>query len=86
MLDVISVSENVFKCVRSCGVSKKGIRSDHSDVQLDFMSQSIKYKTTFIKKTAIDWKAMKEEDDVNKEINVNSRNGLQEPFNYTKFN
>ena len=50
MLDVILVSENLFKYVRSCGVSKKRMRSDHSAVRIDFMNRSIKYKTTFIKK------------------------------------
>ena len=50
------------------------------------MNRSIKYKTTFIKKPVIDWKAIKEKDDVKKKINVNLRNRLQEPFNYTEFN
>ena len=86
MLDVISVSENVFKCVRNCGVSKKGMRSDHSDVRLELMNRSIKYKTTFIKKPVIDWKDIKEKDDVNEKSNANLRNRLREPFNYTKFN
>ena len=86
MLDVISVSENFFKSVRSCGVFKKRVRSDHSDVRLDFMNRSIKYKTTFIKKLMIDRRAIKERDDVNKIFNVNLRKQLQEPFNYTKFN
>ena len=54
MLDVISVSDNFFKCVRICGVSKKGMISDPSDVRIYFMKRSIKYKTTFIKKPVID--------------------------------
>ena len=83
MLDVISVSENFFKYVKSCGISKKGMRSNHSAVRLEFMNRSIKYKTTFIKKPVIDWKAIKEKDDVNKNFDVNLRNRLQEPFNYT---
>ena len=66
MLDVISVSENLFKCVKSCGISKKGMRSYHSAVQLEFMNRSIKYNTAFIKKPVIDWKAIKEKDDVDK--------------------
>ena len=86
MLDVISISENFFKCVESCEISKKGMICDHCDVRLDFMIRSIKYKTTFIKKTVIDWKANKEKDDVNKKCNVNLRNCLQEPFNSTEFN
>ena len=86
MLDVISVSENFFKCVRSCGVSKKGMIRDHSAVWLYFINRSIKYRTTFIKKPVIDWKNIKERDDVNEKINVNLRNRLQEPFYYTKFN
>ena len=62
------------------------MRSDHSAVRLEFMNQSIKYKTTFIKKPVIDWKSIKEKDDANKIFNVNLRNRLQEPFNYTEFN
>ena len=86
MLDGISVSESFFKSVRNYGVSKKGMRSDHSAVRLDFMNQSIKYKTTFIKKPVIYWKAIKDREDVNEKINVNLRNRLRETFNYTKFN
>ena len=48
-----------FKCVRNCGVSPKGPRSDHSAVQLYFMNWSIKYKSKFIKRTVMDWKAIK---------------------------
>ena len=86
MLDVISVSENFFKCVKSFGISKKGTRSDHSVVRLEFVNRSIKFKTTFIKKPVIDWRSVKEKDNVNKKFNVNLRNRLQEPFNYTEFN
>ena len=86
MLDVISVSEHFFKCVRSCGLSKKGMRSDHSAVQLRFMNRSIKYKTTFINKPVIYWKDIKEKDNVNKNFNVHLRNRLQGPFNNNKFN
>ena len=86
MLDVISVSENFLKCVRSCGVYKKGMRTDHSAVRLDFMNLSNKYKNTFIKKPIIYSKAIKEREDVNKKFNVNLRNRLREPFNYTEIN
>ena len=34
----------------------------------------------------IDWKAIKEKYDVNKKINVNLRNRIQEPLSYTDFN
>ena len=34
----------------------------------------------------IDWKAIKEIDDVNENFNANLRNRLREPFNYTDFN
>ena len=86
VLDVISVSENFFKCVKSCGISKKGTRTDHSSVRLEFMNRSIKYKTTFIKKPVFYWKAIKEKDYVNKTFNVNFKNRLQELFNYNYFN
>ena len=60
--------------------------SDHSAVRLDFMNRSIKYKTTFIKKPVINWKAIKDRGDVNENFNVNISNRLPEPFNYTEFN
>ena len=60
MLDVISVSEDFFKCVKSCGISKKGMKSDHTAVQLEFTNRSIKFKTTFFKKPFIDWKYIKD--------------------------
>ena len=68
MLDVILVSENFFEYVKSCGISKKGMKIDHSAVRLEFMNQSIKYKITFIKKRVIDCKAIKKKDDVNKKL------------------
>ena len=55
-------------------------------LQLEFTNRFIKFKTTFIKKPLIDWKTVKEKDKVNNKFNVNSRNRLQTPFNYTKFN
>ena len=60
--------------------------SDHSVVRLDFMNRSMKYKTKFIKKPVIDWKVIKEKEDVNKFFNVNLRNRIQVAFNYTEFN
>ena len=74
MLDVIYVSENFFKCVKSCGISKTGMKSDHSAVRLEFTNRSIKFKTTFFEKSVIDWKSINEEDKVNKKFNVNLRN------------
>ena len=50
------------------------------------MNRSIKFKTNFFKKPVIDWKSIKEKDEVNKKFNVNLRNRLQVPFNYTEFN
>ena len=66
MLDVILVSENFFKYIKSCGISKKGMKIDHSAVRLEFMNPSITYKNTFIKTRVIDCKAIKKKDDVNK--------------------
>ena len=86
MIDVISVSDNFFRCVRKYGLYKKRMRSDNSAVRIDFMNRSIKYKTIFIKKPVINCKYIKERDNVNENFNVNLRNRLREPFNYTKFN
>ena len=85
MLDLISGSENFFKCVRSCGISKTGMKYDHSVIQLEFTNWSIKFKTHFFMKPVIDWKYIKEKDKVNKKFNVNLRNRLKAPCNYTEF-
>ena len=77
MLDVISDSENFFKCVRNCEVSKKGTGIDHAAVRIHFMKRSIKYKTAFTKKPVIDWKFIKERGDINEEFNVNLRNQIR---------
>ena len=45
MLDVISVSETFFKYARNYGVLPKGMRSDHSAFQIDFMNRSININT-----------------------------------------
>ena len=45
---------------------KMGMKSDHSVVRLEFTNRSIKFKTKFIKKPVIDWKNIKEKDEVNK--------------------
>ena len=76
MLDVVSVSKNFYNCVRNCGISKTGMKSDHSAVRLEFVNRSIKFKTTFFKKPVIDWKYIKEKEEVNKKFNVNLRNRL----------
>ena len=52
MIDVLSVSENYYKFVRNCGISKTGMKSDHSAVRLEFVNQSIQFKTTFLKETS----------------------------------
>ena len=53
------------------------MKSDHSAVQLKFVNRSIKFKTTFSKKPVIDWKSIKEKEEVNKKFNVNLRNRLK---------
>ena len=86
MLDVISVSKNFYKSVRNCGISKTGMKSDHSAVRLEFVNRSIKFNTTFFKIPVIDWKYIKEKEEVNKKFNVNLRNLLKTTSNYTDFN
>ena len=61
----------------------KDMISDHSAVHIDFMNRLIKYKSTFIKKLVIDWKAIKECDKVNENLNLILMNRLREPFSYT---
>ena len=60
MLDVIYMSKSFYKCVSNCGISKTGMKSDHSAVRLEFVNRSITFKTTFFKKPLIDWKSIKE--------------------------
>ena len=86
MLDVIYVSENFYKSVRNCGISKTGMKSDHSAVRLEFVNRSIKFKTNFFKKPVIDWKYIKEKEGVNKKFNANLRNCLKTTCNYTELN
>ena len=86
MLDVISVSKNFYKNVRNGGISKTEMKSDHSAVQIKFVNRSIKFKNTFSKKPAIDWKYIKEKEQFNKKLNVNLRNRLKATSNYTEFN
>ena len=86
MLDIISVSKDFYKNVRNCDVSKTGMKSDHSAVRLEFVNRSIKFNTTFYKKPVIDWKSIKEKEEVNKKFNVNLRNRLKVTSNYTEFN
>ena len=50
------------------------------------MNQSIKFKTNFFKKPVIDWKYIKETEEVNKKFNINLRNRLKTTSNYTNFN
>ena len=86
MLDIISVSETFFKYVRSCGVSPRGMRSNHSEVALDFMNRSIKYQSTFVKRPVIYWKTIKESEEANEKFNFKLKTKLHEPFNYTQYN
>ena len=86
MLDVISVSKNFYKNVRNGGISKTGMKSDHSAVRLEFVNISTNFKTNFSKKPVIDWKSIKEKEEVNKKFNVNLRNQLKVTSNYTEFN
>ena len=62
MLDVISVSKNFYKNVRNGGISKTGMKSDHSAVRIEFENRSIKFKNYFSKKPVIDWKYIKEKE------------------------
>ena len=86
MLDIISVSETFFKCVRNCRVSPRVMRRDHSAVAIEFMDRSIKYQYTFFKLPVIDWKKIKEGEEVNKTFNFKLMTKLQEPFNCTQYN
>ena len=62
------------------------MKSDHSAVRLECVNRPIKFKTTFFKKPVIDWKSIKEKEEVNKKFNVNLRNHLKTTSNYTDLN
>ena len=62
------------------------MKSDHSAVRLEFVNSSINFKTTFSRKLLIDWKSIKEKEEVNKKFNVKLRNRLKVTSNYTEFN
>ena len=72
--------------MRNCRLSPRDMRSDHLAVALDFMNQSIKYQSTFVKRLVIDWKTIKECEEVNETFNFKLMTKLQEPFNYTQYN
>ena len=62
------------------------MKSDYLAVRLEFVNLSIKFKTTFYKKPVIEWKSIKEKEEVNKKFNINLRNRLKKSSNYTEFN
>ena len=62
------------------------MKNAHSAVWLEFTNRSNKFKTTFFRKPVIDWKSIKEKDEVDKKFNVNLINCLKIACNYTKFN
>ena len=62
------------------------MRSDHSAVALEFMNRSTKYKSIFVKQPVIDWKAIKECEEVNENFYFELMTKLQDPFSYTQYN
>ena len=62
------------------------MRSNHSEVALEFMNRSTKYQSTFVKRPAIDWKTIKESEEVNEKTNFKLKIKLQEPLKYTQYN
>ena len=59
MLDVITSSVSFSKCVRDCVVTPKGVRIDHSAVQMVFLNRPIKFKSDYVERPVIDWDAIK---------------------------
>ena len=59
MLDVITSYFSFSKCIRDCGVTPKGVRSDHSAVQMVFLNRIIKFKSDYVERPIIDWDAIK---------------------------
>ena len=55
MLDVINSSVSFYKYILDCGVTPKGVRSDHSAVQMVFLNRMIKFKSDYVERPVIDW-------------------------------
>ena len=59
MLDVITSSVSFYNYILDGGVTPKGVRSDHSAVQMVFLNITIKFKSDYMERPVIDWDAIK---------------------------
>ena len=83
MLDVITSSFSFSKCIRDCGVTPKGLRSDHSAVQMVFLNRMIKFKSDYVERPVIDWDAIKKNSVINMKFNLLLQKTLQDTHIYT---
>ena len=58
MLDLITSSASFSKCVRDCGLTPKGFRSNHSAVHMVFLNRTIKFKSDYVERPVVDWDAI----------------------------
>ena len=86
MLDVTTSSFSFFKCIIDCGVTPKGVRIDHSAVQMVFLNRTIKFKSDYVERPVIDWNKIKKKPEINRQFNFLIHNKLQDIHDYTTFN
>ena len=86
MLDVITPSFSFSKCIRDFGVMPKGVRSDHSAVQMVFLNRTIKFKSDYVERPVIDWDAIKKIPVINIKFNLLLHKTLQDTHDYTTYN
>ena len=70
MLDVITSSSSFFKCIIDCGVTPKGVRSDHSAVQMVLLNRTINFKTNYVERPVIDWNSISRNPEINRQFNL----------------
>ena len=80
MLDAFSASASLFKRITDCGVTKKGVASDHSAVQMKININTIKWKSheqQTVNAGKTDWAAIASDVSLNQIFNYKISNQLQ---------
>ena len=55
MIDLITSYFSIFKFIRDCGVTPKGVQSDHYAVQMVLLKILLKLKSDYVERPIIDW-------------------------------
>ena len=86
MLDLITTSDSFLKHVRDCLVTPTRMRSDHSAVKLIISNRSMKFNSTYIECSVIDWKWIQDCENTHQLFNVNLQHMIKENMSYKLFN